>query len=331
MEVFMLRVALLVAVLLALAAPGAAQIPPTIFHQGFYGDSLGNAKPDGIYSFTFRLYDSASGGLLLWTEGKDLQVTAGLFHTQLGDVNAFAPGLDFTTPYWLTIQPGLDPELEPRIPLSSAPYALVAATVPDSAIGTAKIADSAVTFGKLNQSGAATGQVPFWDGAGWVPVMTLPAVYYAALPDSSLPAAEEPAWQIVQVTTPGFGVLTVTATITVHLQNEAGCPCDFRGAMYLTDFGYMVGRATDVTLFDLDQKVGLSMTGAMTVFEPGVYNIEMRLFRTSGGGAASARGYGNMTMMWTPVTEFLSTQPIAPGAAAPGAAVPRSGTEMRDR
>jgi hypothetical protein len=37
-----------------------SQIPRTLSYQGLLTDSLGNPKPDGVYTFTFRLYYVAS-------------------------------------------------------------------------------------------------------------------------------------------------------------------------------------------------------------------------------------------------------------------------------
>jgi hypothetical protein len=99
-----------------------AQIPRTLSYQGVLSDSLGNPKPDGAYSFTFRLYQASSGGTALWTEQKALLVNRGLFQTALGDVVALGPSIRFDRPYWLGIQVASDPELFPRIPLTSSGY-----------------------------------------------------------------------------------------------------------------------------------------------------------------------------------------------------------------
>ena len=113
---------LIMTVLLALPVTVASQIPRTISYQGLLADSLGNPKSDGTYTFTFRLYDVGSGGTPVWTEIKDLQVRGGLFFTALGDVTSLGAGVLFDRPYWLSIKPGSEPELSPRIPLSSVGY-----------------------------------------------------------------------------------------------------------------------------------------------------------------------------------------------------------------
>ncbi|MBI5019932.1 MAG: hypothetical protein HZB59_00695 [Ignavibacteriales bacterium] len=101
-----------------------SQIPRTLSYQGVLTDSLGNPKPDGSYSLTFRLYEAESSGSVLWTEVKTLDVERGLFATMLGDQVIFNPTIKFDKPYWLSIQIASQPELSPRIPLTAVGYSL---------------------------------------------------------------------------------------------------------------------------------------------------------------------------------------------------------------
>ncbi|MBI5472972.1 MAG: hypothetical protein HY961_11560 [Ignavibacteriae bacterium] len=156
-----------------LRSSSSAQIPRALSYQGVLTDSLGNPKPDGAYSFTFRLYESAAGGAPIWIEPKTLIVTRGLFHTVLGDQVAFASAISFARPYWLSIQLAGTPELLPRISLTSSAYSIasirsdtarfaltapqqgfvdsarVAGTIPNNSVTTAKIQDGAVTGTKI--------------------------------------------------------------------------------------------------------------------------------------------------------------------------------------
>ena len=118
------RTAILIGFALLLAHPFAlqAQIPRTISYQGIVTDAAGEIKPDGSYSFTFRLYDASSGGTALWTESKTIAVNDGLFFTALGDQVVFPASLRFDKPYWLSIKVGSEAELAPRIPLTSVGY-----------------------------------------------------------------------------------------------------------------------------------------------------------------------------------------------------------------
>ena len=103
-----------------------AQIPRTISYQGVLTDPSGNAKPDGNYSFTFRLYESATESAPIWSEQKPLTVTRGLFSTRLGDAAPFEASVKFDRPYWLSIQVDSDAELPERIPLNSVGYSFSA-------------------------------------------------------------------------------------------------------------------------------------------------------------------------------------------------------------
>ncbi|MDH3252999.1 MAG: hypothetical protein OEM41_09425 [Ignavibacteria bacterium] len=162
---------ILVFLIVAVIYPANAQIPRTLSYQGVLTDSLGNPKPDGTYSFTFRLYDVASGGTQLWSEQKTLAVERGLFHTTLGDQVVIGPGLTFDRSYWLGIIAGSGPELMPRIPLTAvgrslfsitadtARYALAAAQpgVADSARVAGSVANNSITSQKIADS-TITGQ-----------------------------------------------------------------------------------------------------------------------------------------------------------------------------
>jgi hypothetical protein len=108
----------------ALPHLSTAQIPRILSYQGILADSLGNPKADGTYTFTFRLYLAQSGGTALWAEQKTLLVNRGLFYTNLGDQVVFGSALTFTQPYWLGIQVASEPELTPRILLTSTGYSL---------------------------------------------------------------------------------------------------------------------------------------------------------------------------------------------------------------
>ena len=101
-----------------------SQIPRTISYQGILTDTTANAKPDGEYNFTFRLYESNTGGSALWSESKKLFVKKGLFTTNLGDQTPFGDDIKFDKPYWLSIQIESEAELSPRIALTSVGYSI---------------------------------------------------------------------------------------------------------------------------------------------------------------------------------------------------------------
>jgi len=106
--------------ILLITIPMIAQIPSTINFQGFLKDQSGLAI-DGTRDFTFRIYDAATAGNQLWMEQQNsISVSKGIFNVSLGSITSFS--LAFDSKYWVSIQVGTDPELSPRIELTSVPY-----------------------------------------------------------------------------------------------------------------------------------------------------------------------------------------------------------------
>lgn len=121
----MKKLTFLVALLtIAVTSLSEAQISRTLSYQGVLSDSLGNPKPNGDFTITFRLYQSLTGGSAIWSETKDLPVRRGLFFTVLGDQSPFPDSARFDRAYWLSIQVGAEPELSPRVPLTSVGYSI---------------------------------------------------------------------------------------------------------------------------------------------------------------------------------------------------------------
>jgi hypothetical protein len=157
------RLLSIAALAMTLAVPGIAQIPRGISYQGILTDTLGNPKPDGTCTFTFRFYESATGGSPIWEEQKALPVKRGLFTTTLGNQVAIGPGLTFDRQYWLGVAVADDEEMSPRIPMTASAYSLNAAmadtaryalTAPpaaavDSARITGTVADNCITSAKI--------------------------------------------------------------------------------------------------------------------------------------------------------------------------------------
>jgi hypothetical protein len=113
---------LFVMIVLVALQSSYAQIPRTLSYQAVLTDNAGVPKPDGSYLITFRIYAAASGGAALWTESQTLQVKRGLFSAVLGSVTPLGANLTFTQPYWLSLHVPPDPEMTPRLPLTSVGY-----------------------------------------------------------------------------------------------------------------------------------------------------------------------------------------------------------------
>ena len=103
-----------------------ADIPKQINFQGILKDSLGAPYPDGNYSITFRIYDAASGGNILWQEGQLIAISGGLFTHILGSAISIPDSVFKNSLRWLGIQVAGNPEITPRTQLNSAPYSFQA-------------------------------------------------------------------------------------------------------------------------------------------------------------------------------------------------------------
>jgi hypothetical protein len=110
-------------ILVFLASLSLAGIPKMINYQGMLTKSDGKTPvDDGNYNLTFKIYGSLAGTDSLWREyHPNVPVTNGLFNIILGSITTL--NLAFNTDYWLGIRVGSDPELSPRIRLTSVGYA----------------------------------------------------------------------------------------------------------------------------------------------------------------------------------------------------------------
>ena len=94
-----------------LGAPStSALIPSTLNFQGRLTDSTGALMPDGLYNMQFKIYTVPTGGSASWSEirevsGSDyrVQVTNGLFSTQLGQRTALPASLFANTDLYFEI------------------------------------------------------------------------------------------------------------------------------------------------------------------------------------------------------------------------------------
>ncbi len=132
-------------------------------------------------------------------------------------------------------------------------------------------------------------------------------VHLQGLPPAIPPTSETASSPWTTVITPGLpsnalagatGFIQTDATITIVLTDATGCPCRYRGALFLTGSGYLTPFYTDVTLSTVGQAKVLAMTGATGVTISGPKTVQIRLFQSTGSGAANA--YGNATTTYYP-------------------------------
>jgi len=133
----------------ATRAVHTADVPTTIGYQGQLTDSAGSPVPDDTYVMHFRVYDDATDGTALWNEDQSVAVTSGVFDVLLGSVNPLSGDLFDSSQRWLGVQVEADPEMVPRQPLASVPFAL-RGDVADASITTDKLADGSVTSAKMD-------------------------------------------------------------------------------------------------------------------------------------------------------------------------------------
>jgi hypothetical protein len=99
----------------------SAEIPKRINYQGRLTDRSTGEPLVGSHDLTFRIYDQAVGGDILWSEsGTATTDAAGVFSVVLGSTNPIE--ISFGGPCWLEIDVGGE-TLTPRREIVSVPYA----------------------------------------------------------------------------------------------------------------------------------------------------------------------------------------------------------------
>lgn len=102
----------------------AATSPLKMSFQGKLLDTSNNPR-NGTFDFTFRIYDSLSGGAQLWTENQSAVVVSnGVFSVELGSVTALSSALFAGTSAFLEVQVSPDSPMTPRQQLLMAAYSL---------------------------------------------------------------------------------------------------------------------------------------------------------------------------------------------------------------
>ena len=191
----LLPVLLTIMACLATGKAGAAP-PQTINYQGFLTNPTGTPVNTPVV-MTFRLYNTASGGAALYTETQlSVSVNNGGFNAIIGAVLPIA--LPFDVPYWLTVAINSDPEMSPRQPLSSSPYAFRASMLDSSAtIDGARVTGSVASSGSANiatfamLAGGLQGSLPGSQVFGALTAATIPAVQITGtLAGSQLPGTQ---------------------------------------------------------------------------------------------------------------------------------------------
>jgi hypothetical protein len=140
MKLIVMRAMVLLLVSFVWIGRAHAAVPQTLTHQGRLLD-VSNVPIEGDLGFTFKIYAEATGGTPLWTEALTITLDDGYFSVQLGSKTAFPANLFDAGPLFLGITASSDPEMTPRQPIASVPFAIHAG-ISDSIAGSALRADS---------------------------------------------------------------------------------------------------------------------------------------------------------------------------------------------
>jgi len=127
-------VRVLAAAVLASSGSFAGAVPAQLVYQGRLLKADGSPVTQNL-TITFALYDAARAGSPLWSEEHSIDPSDGFFEVVLGDATTSSSEVALLSvvdgrPLWLGIKAGSDPEMSPRTPLLSTPYALLATPVP---------------------------------------------------------------------------------------------------------------------------------------------------------------------------------------------------------
>ncbi len=116
------------------AATALATVPAAIDQQGRFLKPNGDPEP-GPLTVTFAIYAASAGGAALWTETLEaLSLDKGFYAVLLGGRTPFPKNLWDGRTLFLGITVKGDPEMTPRQPLVSVPYAVRAAEA-ENAVG----------------------------------------------------------------------------------------------------------------------------------------------------------------------------------------------------
>lgn len=147
-----------------------AQAPPSVVnYQGRVTRASGQPLPDGTAQVEVNIFDSPSGGALLWDSGvKTVAVRSGVFALALQGNGATTPALSpatFATGFtWFEVvvwDGNTRRILSPRQLIAGVPWSLWASTVSDEAVTTQKIAPEAVTTDRIANRAVTANQLAF--------------------------------------------------------------------------------------------------------------------------------------------------------------------------
>ncbi|MCZ7556271.1 MAG: hypothetical protein M5R41_07710 [Bacteroidia bacterium] len=127
-----------------------AQVPRTISVQGVLVDASNSPLPDGQHQIRISLYSSANGGSPVYTDMQSTTLKDGLFNLVIGNTTPIPQNLNFDTQYFLGISVDGGPEMTPRTPFTSVPYALHSARATNADVADALAPGADGVVGSIN-------------------------------------------------------------------------------------------------------------------------------------------------------------------------------------
>ena len=153
-----MRLAHALAILVVAASlSAAAAVPEKMHYQGYL--TSGGVPVNATVSMTVKLYDAPTDGTLVWSESQSVPVANGVYNVTLGNTTPLTKTI-LNGPRYLTVAVGGDPDMTPRTPLASAPYAILAKEL-DGTLGSPGLGQVLTgTAGGVPQWSNNTGSTP---------------------------------------------------------------------------------------------------------------------------------------------------------------------------
>ena len=126
-----MRHALALALLAALLGTTHAAIPSTVSFTARVVDDTTGKPITGAHHVAFELFDAATNGTSVWMEGRDLDIDEGLIYLALGETKPLDATVFSGKTLYLAVTLD-DATMDPRIAVSSVPYAIRAGTANDA-------------------------------------------------------------------------------------------------------------------------------------------------------------------------------------------------------
>jgi hypothetical protein len=166
--------AVVVLAVMLLAAAALSGVPRLVNYQGILTDS-GGLPLDGSYDLTFKIYpDTNAATPYLWKEVHlAAEVDEGLFNVILGSVISIPDSIFADGERYIGVAVDLDPEMTPRMRITSVPWAMHAA-VADSALNAGGAGDGH----SLDAADGSPVDVVYVDEYGYVGIGIAPSDTY---------------------------------------------------------------------------------------------------------------------------------------------------------